>query len=353
MSDRIRILVVGTGSMARQHARNFRALPGATVVAAVEPLEDRLIAFCDEFDIAHRFTDLDRAIAWGAFDAAANVTPDAVHHPTTMKLIAAGKHVLCEKPLATTYPLAMEMTEAAEKRGVINMVNLSYRGSPAVEKAREIVAAGEIGEIRHFEASYLQSWLVGKHWGDWRTEDRWLWRLSSAHGSRGVIGDVGIHIIDFATYACAKDIVWMESRAKTFPKVEGGRINDYVLDANDSFAMSVELSNGALGVIHASRWATGFANTLRLDLFGTRGALQVITTGEESSLGRCAGEDIETMTWREVLCPPVRTIYWRFLESIRTGTNANPDFRRAAKIQRVLDVCLEAGDRSHGGVRLD
>ncbi len=353
MSDRIRILIVGTGSMASQHARNFRALPGATVVAAVEPLEGRLNAFCDEFAIAHRFTDLDKAIAWGEFDAAANVTPDAVHHPTTMKLIAAGKHVLCEKPLATTYPLAMEMTEAAEKRGVINMVNLSYRGSPAVEKAREIVVSGEIGEIRHFEASYLQSWLVGKHWGDWRTEDRWLWRLSSAHGSRGVIGDVGIHIVDFATYACAKDIVWMESRAKTFPKAEGGRIGDYVLDANDSFAMSVELSNGALGVIHASRWATGFANTLRLDLFGTRGALQVMTTGQTSSLGRCVGDDIETMTWREVLCPPVRTIYWRFVESIRTGTNADPDFRRAARLQRILDLCLEAGDRSHGGVRLD
>ena len=130
--------------------------------------------------IAHRFTDLDSAIAWGEFDAAANVTPDAVHHPTTMKLIAAGKHILCEKPLATTYPLALEMTEAAEKRGVINMVNLTYRGSPAVEKAREIVVSGEIGEIRHFEASYLQSWLVGNHWGDWKSEDRWLWRLSSA-----------------------------------------------------------------------------------------------------------------------------------------------------------------------------
>jgi predicted dehydrogenase len=353
MSERIRLAIVGTGSMAGQHARSFRVLPGVEVVAAVEPQEDRLNAFCDTHGIARRFTDLDSAIAWGEFDAAANVTPDAVHHPTTMKLIAAGKHILCEKPLATTYPLALEMTEAAEKRGLINMVNLSYRGSPAVEKAREIVVNGEIGEIRHFEASYLQSWLVGTHWGDWRSEDRWLWRLSSAHGSRGVIGDIGIHIVDFATYACAKDIVWMESRAKTFHKIDGERIGDYVLDANDSFAMSVELSNGALGVIHASRWATGFANMLRLDLFGSRGALQVTTTGETSWLGRCIGADINTLTWREVACPPVRTIYRRFVESIQTGTNANPDFRRAAKIQRVLDLCLEAGDRSHGGVRLD
>jgi predicted dehydrogenase len=270
-----------------------------------------------------------------------------------MKLIGAGKHILCEKPLATAYPLALEMTEAAETRGIINMVNLTYRGSPAVEKAREIVTSGEIGEIRHFEASYLQSWLVGNHWGDWKTEDRWLWRLSSGHGSHGVIGDIGIHIVDFATYACANDIVWMESRAKTFHKADGGRIGDYVLDANDSFAMSVELTNGALGVIHATRWGTGFANTLRLDLFGSHGALQMITTGEKSWLGRCVGDDINTLSWREVLCPPVRSIYRRFIESVQTGTHANPDFRQAAKIQRILDLCLEAGDRSHGGVRLD
>lgn len=352
MAD-IRLLIIGTGGMARQHALAFRMLRGVEIVAAVEPNADRLAAFCEEHGIAHRFTDLDEAIRWGEFDAAANVTPDAVHHPTSMKLIEASKHILCEKPLATTYPLALEMTEAAEARGIINMVNLTYRGSPAVEKARELVTSGAIGEIRHFEASYLQSWLVGNHWGDWKTEDRWLWRLSSKHGSHGVIGDIGIHVVDFATYACANDIVWMESRAKTFRKHDSDTIGEYRLDANDSFAMSVELSNGALGVIHATRWGTGYANTLRLDIFGSEGALQMTTTGERSWLGRCTGADVHTQTWREVLCPPVRSIYQRFVESIRDGKQANPDFRRATRTQRILDLCLEAGDRSHGGVRLD
>jgi predicted dehydrogenase len=219
-----RLLIIGTGSMARQHAESFGAIDGVSVVAAVEPMRERLDVFGDKHAIEHRFTDLDAAIAWDGFDAVSNVTPDAVHHPTTMKVVAAGKHVLCEKPLATTYPLAMEMTEAAEKRGIINMVNLSYRASPALQRAREMVVGGEIGEIRHFEASYLQSWLVAPYWGDWRTSDTWLWRLSSAHGSHGVIGDIGIHLVDFATYATANDIVWMESRAKTFHKAEGDRI---------------------------------------------------------------------------------------------------------------------------------
>jgi predicted dehydrogenase len=348
-----RLLIVGAGGMARQHALHFYMEEGVEIVGVVDPLEDKRASFAEEHGIGQGFADLEAAIAWDQFDAAAVVTPDAMHHPATMALLDARKHVFCEKPLATTYELAREMTEAAQSRGVINMVNLTYRGSPALERAREMVMAGEIGEIRHFEASYLQSWLVGHHWGDWRTEDRWLWRLSSAHGSHGVIGDIGIHILDFATYACANPVVWMESRAKTFGKAEGNRIGDYNLDANDSFAVSVELANGALGVIHATRWATGFANTLRLDIFGSRGGLQVTTDGQKSRLGICAGADIDTLTWREVTCPPVESVYHRFIEAVRTGVNQNPDFARATEMQRILDLCLEAGDRSHGGVRLD
>ena len=79
----------------------------------------------------------------------------------------------------------------------------------------------------------------------------------------------------------------------------------------------------------------------------------MITTGDKSWLGRCVGNDVHTMTWREVACPPVRSVYRRFIESVQTGAHANPDFRQATKIQRILDLCLEAGDRSHGGVRLD
>ena len=348
-----RVLILGAGNMARQHALSFRVIQGVELVAVVEPSEDRLNAFCEEHGIKHRFTDLDEAIRWDAFDAAANVTPDAFHFETTMKLIDAGKHVLCEKPLATNFALALKMTEAAEKRGIVNMVNLSFRSSPALETARSILDSGEIGEIRHFEASYLQSWLVSHYWGDWRTEDRWLWRLSTGHGSHGVVGDIGVHVVDFATYAAGHDILWMESRAKTFSKVDGNRIGDYILDANDSFAMSVELSNGALGVIHASRWATGYANTLRLDLFGSRGAIQLTSDGRKSWLGKCSGLDIDTQTWREVQLPPSLSLYERFVNATRGEATADPSFRRGAKLQRIIDLCLEAGDRRHGGVWLD
>ena len=102
----------------------------------------------------------------------------------------------------------MEMTEAAEAAGLVNMVNLTYRNAAAhPDSPAGWSQAGEIGEVRHVQASYLQSWLTGRHWGDWRTEERWLWRLSSAHGSKGVLGDIGVHILDFVTFGTGLDIV--------------------------------------------------------------------------------------------------------------------------------------------------
>ncbi|MCX5493889.1 Gfo/Idh/MocA family oxidoreductase [Kaistia dalseonensis] len=337
----VKILILGTGSMATNHAAAFKAAPNSSVVAAVEPDADRRAAFGKQFGIENLFPDLESAIAWGGFDAAANVTPDAVHYPTTMRLLEAGKHVFCEKPLATNYPLALEMAETAEAKGVINMVNFTYRNSPALQKARELVASGAIGEIRHFEASYLQSWLVGKQWGDWRTESRWLWRLSEEHGSKGVLGDVGVHIVDFASFAADSNVATVESRLKTFHKAPGDKIGDYPLDANDSAVMTAEFANGALGTITATRFATGHANDLSLALFGTAGALEVKTDGRASSLRICTGEkDIDGQIWKDVETPPVATTYERFVIACNTGVNGDPDFRRAADIQRILDLCF-------------
>ncbi|MEX0853276.1 MAG: Gfo/Idh/MocA family oxidoreductase [Bauldia sp.] len=341
-----RLLMLGTGHIARAHALAYKAEPDIEMVAAVESNLDRLGAIADEHGIRHRFRTLDQALDWGAFDAAVNMTPDDVHYPTTMRLIAAGKYVFCEKPLAGNYRDAVAMRDAAEAAAIVNMVNLTYRRDPALQQARRMVLAGAIGEMKHFEATYYQSWLVGNHWGDWRTGERWLWRLSAKHGSRGVVGDVGIHIVDFAIFGAASDITSVSSRVKTFKKAENDRIGEYVLDANDTCLMSVDLANGALGVIQATRWATGHKNTMGLSMFGTRGALRVLYDGETSSLMCCAGEDVNTQTWHPVDCPPTPTTYQRFAEALRTGVNGEPDFRHAAKIQQILDLCIERSDQA-------
>ncbi len=336
----MRLVILGTGGMANSHAKNFQAIDGVEVVAAVDVDAARVNAFADLHGIERRFISLDEAIAWGSFDAATNVTPDRIHHPTTLALIAAGKHVMCEKPLAETYEKALEMTQAAEAAGIINMVNLTYRNVAPLQKAREIVLSGEIGGVKHVEASYLQSWLVSRAWGDWRTESQWLWRLSTGHGSNGVLGDIGIHILDFASYGAAADIEHVFARLKTFDKVQGGSIGDYKLDANDSFTMSVDFSNGALGVVHASRWATGHLNELRLRIYGEKGGLEISHSTEGSSLRGCLGADAETATWRTLDAGMVPTNYMRFADAVRTGIPPDPAFRHAADLQKILDLAI-------------
>jgi len=342
-----RLLILGTGRMAQLHATSFDAIDAVDVVAAVDTDPARLDAFGDAHHIGHRFGSLDAALAWNGFDAVSNVTPDRAHHATTMPLLAAAKHVLCEKPLADNFSDARDMARAASAAGVVNMVNLSYRDLGSMQEARRMIAAGEIGAVRHFETSYLQSWLNQPLWGDWRTDPTWLWRLSTAHGSGGVLGDIGIHILDFATDVIGSDADAVSCRLKTFPKAPGDRIGAYVLDANDSFTMQLELADGVLGVAHATRFASGHLNDLRLRVWGEKGGLEVSLENRAERLRLCATADLERPVWRDVAFPPTDSMYQRFADAICDGRPGEPDFRRGAALQEILDLAARS-DRENG-----
>jgi predicted dehydrogenase len=345
----MRLLILGTGGMANQHARNFSAIKGVSVVCGVDVLRERLTPFCAEHKIDKHFLSIEDALAWGEFDAVANVTPDRVHHPTTLQAIAAGKHVFCEKPLATDAAKAMEMTEAIETAGLVGMVNLTYRNSPALQKGRQMVLDGQIGAVRHVEASHLQSWLVGKAWGDWRSESKWLWRLSKSHGSNGALGDIGIHIVDFASYGSGLDVAHVFARLKTFDKAPRNKIGEYDLDANDCFTMNVDFTGGAVGTIQASRTAAGQLDQLRLRVYGEKGSIEMIYDTGRSYLRACMGADLDTANWRDIPYDPVETNYQRFIAAVRAGKTQDPSFRRAADIQKVLDTA-QVSDREHRDV---
>ena len=222
------------------------------------------------------------------------------------------------------------------------MVNLRYRELSVMQMARALVEDGMIGKVRHIDAAYLQSWLVSKNWGDWRTEERWLWRLSSAHGSRGVLGDVGIHILDFASYVADQKPISVHCRLKTFHKAEGDQIGAYNLDANDSFIMSLEFDGGAVGVVHASRWMTGYANARNLASTARRAGSRSGSRARGWACASAPAPDIETQTWRDVECPPVPNTYETFIDAVRRGDTLEPSFRRAAELQHVLDLAFES-----------
>ena len=338
----IRILIVGTGGMANHHAEHYAKIPGVKIVAGIDTNAERLAAFQAKFDVPNGFASVDAALTWGEFDAVSNVTPDAVHFATTMPFLAAGKHVMCEKHLASNYAHAAEMAAAAQKAGVVNMVNFTYRNGPALMKAAEMVAQGAIGDVRHFEASYLQSWLTQPAWGEWSTESQWLWRLSTAHGSLGVLGDVGVHILDFATLVAGAAPADLSCRLTTFDKAPGGKIGEYTLDANDSFTMHTRLENGAVGVVHATRMASGHFNDLFLRIFGTKGGLDVRWENNQSILRASVGDDMLRAEWKDIEVGEVKMNYERFIDAIRAGRQETPDFARGATMQKVLDLAVES-----------
>lgn len=350
MAAPVRLLILGTGGMANNHAEKFKEIEGVTLVGGIDTRPEQLAAFCDRHGIAGRFGSIDEAIAWGAFDAVTNVTPDAAHYATTLPFLAAGKHVLCEKPLATSEVQADAMADAAAKAGVVNMVNLSYRNVGALQKAAAMVREGAIGNVRHFEASYLQSWLTQPAWGHWDRESQWLWRLSTKHGSKGVLGDVGIHILDFATFIAGQSVAEISCRLATFHKAPGDQIGEYPLDANDSATMQLVLENGALGTVAATRFATGHLNDLRLRIYGDKGGLEVRWEKDVSSLRACLEDKMQTAEWHDVAAPVLASIYQRFIAAIRGEGLADPDFARGAALQRLLDRAEQSA--AQGGLSL-
>jgi predicted dehydrogenase len=339
----IRVAIIGTGNMALFHARHFNKLRGCRLVATVDTDPVRLAAFAEEHQISETYGSTTELLAQAEIDAVAIVTPDPYHKGIAIECLRAGKHVLCEKPLALNYADAKSMADVADQAGVINMVHFTYRNWSPLQKIADLVQSGKIGEVRHVEASYHQSWLVSKQWGDWRTSPNWLWRLDTSHGSKGVLGDVGVHILDFATYPAGK-IKEIACKLKTFKKAPRNRIGKYKLDANDTAVMTVEFTNGAIGSIQTTRWMTGHINRLFLKIAGTEGSVSFDSQISEDAYKMCTGKDIDTDTWQTVEAKPTPTLHQRFLKSIRTGIQDQPDFRRGAEIQKLLDASFKSDE---------
>ena len=337
----IHIAIIGTGGMANVHAEKFNAIRGCRVTAACDVDEKRVREFAAKHKIPNVFTSVDALLKFGGFDAVTNVTPDRFHAPISLAVLRKGKHVLCEKPLALNYADAAKMTRAAKKAGVINMVNFSYRNNSSVHKAHDLVREGALGRILHVEAIYFQSWLAQNAWGDWRTSPGLLWRLATKHGSLGVLGDVGVHLLDFATYP-AGDIASVHCKLKTFRKAPRDKVGEYHLDANDSAVITAELANGALGSFRTTRWATGHNNSITLSIFGDEGALRIDLDKSGSELELCHIEDRKVSPWTKVDCGVTPSMYERFVISIKKGVNDQPDFARGAAIQKALDACVQS-----------
>jgi len=353
----IKIAIVGTGSMAYAHAKAFKDIDGVSIISACDVDINRANKFADYFNIKERYSSIDELLEKSDVDAISNVTPDSFHKVIALKCVAKNKHIFSEKPLAENYSDAREMYEAVKNSQLINMVNFSYRKSSGLQSIANLLQSGKLGTVRHVQASYYQSWLTSKHWGDYKKNDTWLWRLSTKHGSMGTLGDIGVHIFDFVTFP-AGNIKKINAKLKTF-KDKGDRIGEYILDANDSFIAMLEFENGALGTVVSTRFATGEINKLNLQIYCEKGAVRIafdepdiegnyyeITTDTETVFTDEDRRLNKKLKWEKISTNPTPSNFERFIESIKSGKNDQPDFKRGSEIQKILDACIKSSDEN-------
>ncbi|TFG63788.1 MAG: Gfo/Idh/MocA family oxidoreductase [Spirochaetales bacterium] len=338
--------VIGTGIMAHDHARYLGAAAGVRLAACCDIDKKKALAFAKTWKIDRVYTDYRELLAKEDIQSVSIVTRDASHMTLSLAAFEKKRAVFCEKPLAPTYREAKIMADAAAAAGVINMVNFSYRRSSGLERAAEFIRKGGLGDLRHVEASYLQSWLVAKAWGDWRKSPAFLWRLSTEHGSAGTLGDVGVHLYDLIAFLCG-DFAEINCTVKTFDKgVTDNRLGEYVLDANDSFTSTITFANRAMGILHGSRWAVGQINSLRVRVFGTKGGLELDFDRSENGYRLCTGgKNIDSGAWKTVEVKPGVDNYVRFIRAVKSGVPDPSDFANGCKIQDYIQTSLESARR--------
>jgi len=195
-----------------------------------------------------------------------NGAPNNLHAEPCIAAAQAGKHIICEKPLARDAAEARRMLEAVQAAGVTHMCGFNYRFVPALKLAHDIIAAGRLGRIYHFRAQYLQEWIMDPGFG-------MVWRLDASEAGSGALGDLGTHIIDLARFLVGEPAS-VNGVTATFIKErqgEGGGARSVGVD--DAFVAAVQFQNGAIGTLEASRFAKGRKNHQVIEINGEKGSL--------------------------------------------------------------------------------
>ncbi|WP_158851001.1 Gfo/Idh/MocA family protein [Saccharothrix deserti] len=290
-------------------------------------------------------------------------TPGDTHAEIALAALAAGKHVLCEKPLANTVAEAEAMAAAAAEaatRGVRSMVAFNYRRVPAIALARKLVAEGRIGEIRHVRAVYLQDWLSDP-------ESPMTWRLRREHAGSGALGDLGAHIVDAAQYVTGDLITGVSGTTETFVRSRPDGDGRGEVTVDDAAVFLARFSSGALGTFEATRYALGRKNSMRLEVNGTRGSL-AFDFESMNELSVFSEDDGSAAGFRRLLVtepdhpyvgawwPPGHLIGYEhtfthevadFLTAIGGDVDPAPSFADGLRVQRVLAAVEEsAGQQS-------
>ncbi|GAA1762024.1 Gfo/Idh/MocA family oxidoreductase [Agromyces humatus] len=363
--------MVGYGFMGAAHSQGWRVAPRFFDLPA-QPEMSLLVGrrggpvadAAAKWGWAETSTDWREAIRRDDIDVIDIVTPGDSHAAIAIAALEAGKHVLCEKPLANTVDEAAAMADAAASaaaRGVYAMVGFTYRRVPAATYARELVTGGAIGEVRQVRAEYLQDWLVDEN-------APLAWRLQKEHAGSGALGDIGAHAIDLSQFITGQRLTGVSGIIDTVVKerpllAEGSGLSGTAgtgfgtVTVDDVALFNGRFEDGALGSFVASRMSTGRKNALRIEVSGSRGAI-AFDLEDMNALGFYDGTaPVDRQGFAKIIVTeaehPYVASWWPaghmlgyehgfvhqakdFIEAIATGTQPRPSFADGYQVQRVL-----------------
>ena len=254
--------MLGYAFMGKAHANAYRTLAYMTwppplvprLVSIAGRNEDAVAEAAARYGFGRFVTDWRELVADPDVQLFDNGGPNNLHAEPTIAAAEAGKHVICEKPLGRTAEESHEIWQRVEATGVKHMTGFNYRFVPAVRLARQMIEAGELGELYHFRGRYLQEW------GSTAAE---VWRFERDAAGSGSLGDLGAHVIDLARYLVGELASVAASTRTFFP----GR------EVDDAFEAVAEFEGGAVGTIEASRFAPGRKNAFSWEINGSNGSL--------------------------------------------------------------------------------
>jgi len=378
VTENLRVAMIGYGFMGAAHSQGWRVaprffdLPAQPAMSVVVGRKHAAVtAAADKWGWSEAATDWRDVIARDDIDVVDIVTPGDTHAEIAIAALEAGKHVLCEKPLANSVAEAEAMTDAATRaaeRGVRAMVGFTYRRVPAATFARDLIAAGRIGEIRQVRASYRQDWLMD-------AEAPLTWRMQKDRAGSGALGDIGAHAVDLSEYITGLRLQSVSGVIDTIvterPLLASGQGLSGTASTErgavtvDDIALFSGRYEGAaggyapLGIFEATRFATGRKNALTIEVSGSLGAVSFDL------------ERLNELEFYDATLPPTeqgfRTIlvtehdhpylapWWPaghmlgyehgfshqvvdFVTAIVEGTQPRPSFADGLHVQRVLDA---------------
>ncbi|QDV72210.1 Gfo/Idh/MocA family protein [Botrimarina mediterranea] len=374
MSKTINVAMIGARFMGKAHSNAYLNV-GKFFDLELQPVMKSVCArdaagtqaFADQWGWERADTDWREVVAAGDIDLVDVCTPGDTHAPIAIAAAEAGKHVFCEKPLANTLEDARTMLAAVRKAGVRHMVNFNYRRCPAVSLARQMVEAGEIGEVRQWRATYLQDWLVD-------ADSPYSWRMDKKIAGSGAHGDLNAHAIDLARFITGDEIAQVVGDMKTFvterPYADGsgsgvgasgaaGKGGMGKVTVDDASIFLARFASGAIGTFEATRMAPGRKNYNRFEVSGSRGTL--VWNFEDMNVLEYYSKDDPSnrQGFKRIMAteadhpyvaawwPPGHVLGYEhgfvhgvydLLQAIANGTEVAPDFRDGAQCVAVLEA---------------